>query len=58
MIISPVLSSLIGNPVIGPSMSFLLGVSKLIKYLEINYPKFVFEAFENEPELFNLNIIN
>ena len=50
---SPILSSLMGNPALGPRISFLLGISNLIKYLNVTYPTFLFEIFENEPELFN-----
>lgn len=39
---------MMGNPALGPKISFLLGISELIKYLNINYPAFLFEIFEND----------
>ena len=54
---SPFLTSLMGNPVLGPRISFLLGISELIKYVDVSYPSFLFEIFENDPELFNNKII-
>ena len=50
---SPILSSLMGNPALGPRVSFLLGISELIKYLNVTYPDFLWEIFENDPELFD-----
>ena len=50
---SPILSSLIGNPALGPRISFLLGISEIIKYLNVTYPDFLWEIFESDPELFD-----
>ena len=46
-----------GNPALGPRISFLLGISELIKYVDVSYPNFVWEIFENDPELFNNQLI-
>lgn len=47
------MSSMIGNPALGPKISFLLGISELIKYLNIEYPAFLFQIFESDEGLFN-----
>ena len=30
-----------GNPALGPRISFLLGIADLIKYVDVKYPNFL-----------------
>ena len=34
-----------------------MGIADLIKYLDVNYPNFLWEIFENNDELFNNQLI-
>ena len=54
----PTLASFTGNPALGPQLSFLLGTTGLLKYINLYYPDFLFEIFESDNELFNNKLIN